>query len=228
MKKMIRASVGSEQGGRMSETAIAETSTATDYAFASSALRFLHRKVSLQHPDDVIELVHFERRKASLQILDALLGFDISAVILLGLQAVALGLPVLADHDEGGGVGGLKRQREIEQNERVGVPMVEPGDHVHHEPDGKHDGLRDDEAPRADGGRHRVRNALAERQFRRVCRVPISALRRHGSCLTCPEPMPGNLSRALPPSRFAVRNLTPAFAVGTSPRHYHPALTETR
>src|SRR5690242_18075712 len=70
---------------------------------SSSALRFLHRHVRFQHADDVIELVHFERRKASLQVLDPLLGFDIGSVILLGLDAVAFGLPVLADHDERGG-----------------------------------------------------------------------------------------------------------------------------
>jgi hypothetical protein len=48
-----------------------------------------------------------------------------------------------------GGVCSLEAEREVEQDERVGVPVAHPGHDVDSDPDGKNDRLDDYECPTA-------------------------------------------------------------------------------
>src|SRR5262249_16378321 len=78
---------------------------------------------------------------------------------------------VLAHHDDGRRVGGLEGEREVQKNEWIGVPLLDPGRHVEEHPDHQHHALDDDEAPGSDHARHRVGDAGAKRDL-----VPALAL----------------------------------------------------
>src|SRR3954452_24912271 len=58
------------------------------------------------------------------------LRFHVDAVVVLRGLAIDFLLPVLAHHDDRRGVGRLERKREIEKNERVGVPAPDRADQV--------------------------------------------------------------------------------------------------
>ena len=64
-----------------------------------------------QQLDDPIEFVHLDFGETLLQVFDPPLGLNIRPIVLVRLMAVALGLAVLADHDERRRIGRLKRQR---------------------------------------------------------------------------------------------------------------------
>ena len=107
------------------------------------------------------------------QQLDLELGLDVDLAVVLGLLAVDVLLAVLAHHDDRRRVGGLERQREVQQDEGIGVPLLDVGGHVQHDPDEQDRRLDDDEAPRSHGGGHRVGHPLAQRQ--------LMGLRRSGA-----------------------------------------------
>ena len=66
--------------------------------------------------------------------LDLELGLDVDAEILRRLLPVDVLLPVLAHHDERRRIGGLKGEREVEEDERIGIPMVDPRRDVEDDP----------------------------------------------------------------------------------------------
>ena len=56
-------------------------------------------------------------------------------------------LAVLAQHDERRRIGGLKRQGEIGQYKRIGVPMLNPGRYIKRHPEREKRRLNDDKVP---------------------------------------------------------------------------------
>src|SRR6516162_3156703 len=94
------------------------------------------------------------------------LGLHVDPVVVRRGLAIDVLLPVLAHHDDWRGVGRLERKREIEKNERVGVPPLHRVDQVGGYPDEQDRALDDDEAPRSYDGGDRVRYPLPERQAR--------------------------------------------------------------
>jgi hypothetical protein len=64
---------------------------------------------------------------------------------------VALGLPGLGEQDQRRGVGRLGREREVEQDEGVRVPMEADGGRVGGDPQRDDERLPDDEPRRAEG-----------------------------------------------------------------------------
>src|SRR5215475_12096107 len=94
------------------------------------------------------------------------LRLHVDPVVILRSPAIDVLLPVLAHHDDWRGVGRLERKREIEKNERVGVPAPDRAHQVGRYPDDQNRALDDDEAPRSHDGRDRVRYPLPRRQAR--------------------------------------------------------------
>src|SRR4051794_11412343 len=116
-----------------------------------------------QHPDGLREPQDF----ALTQLVDLLmeqlylkLRLHIDPVVILRGPAIDVLLPVLAHHDDRRGVGRLERKREIEENERVGVPTPDRADQVGGYPDEQDSALDDDETPRSHDGGDRVRYPL--------------------------------------------------------------------
>jgi hypothetical protein len=83
-------------------------------------------------------------------------------VIVVRLNAVPSGLTVLTHHDHGCGIGGLKGEHQVHENERIRVPVLHPGCHVQEGPNAKQYGLADYETPGADLGSYPIRRLLAE------------------------------------------------------------------
>src|SRR5258705_10561611 len=102
-----------------------------------------------------------------MQQLDFQLGLDVDLVVVLGGLTIDILLPILAHHDEGRRVGGLERERQIEQNKRIGIPPLNVGGDVEGDPKQEKDGLDDDECPRAHRRRDAVRNPLSSGERRR-------------------------------------------------------------
>lgn len=67
----------------------------------------------------------------------------VDLVVALGLDPVGVGLAVLAEQDQWGGVGGLGGEEQVEQDERVGIPAVQHGDDVDGYPERDDSGLDD-------------------------------------------------------------------------------------
>ena len=67
--------------------------------------------------DAALEVIEAAHDQADFQF-----GFQVDIVIDLGGDAVFAGGAVLAHHDDGGGVGGLEGEREIQKDERVFIP----------------------------------------------------------------------------------------------------------
>ena len=74
-------------------------------------------------------------------------------------QAVFLRLAVARQKQHGPGVCGLRREDEIEHDERSGVPAVRPGDRVEDDPHEDNDRLADDVARRSEKARSLLREA---------------------------------------------------------------------
>src|SRR3954453_11887979 len=68
---------------------------------------------------------------------DLELGLDVDPVIVLGLAAVDIRLAVLAHHDERRRISGLEGESEVEEDERIGIPMADPRQDVEHDPQSK-------------------------------------------------------------------------------------------
>src|SRR4051812_43646901 len=94
------------------------------------------------------------------------LRLHIDLVVVLRGLAIDVLLPVLAHHDDRRGVGRLERKREIEKNERIGVPTPDRADQVGGYPDEQDSALDDDETPRSHDGGDRVRYPLPRRRAR--------------------------------------------------------------
>jgi len=75
----------------------------------------------------------------------------------LGSHLVALGLTRLRQQDQRRGVCGLGGEREIEQDERIGVPVLDDRDRVEHDPEHDHDRLADDVLRRPEEARRVLR-----------------------------------------------------------------------
>src|SRR3954453_19926698 len=80
------------------------------------------------------------------------LPLHVDLVVVLRGLAIDVLLPVLAHHDDWRGVGRLERKREIEKNERVGVPPPHRADQVGGYPNQQDRALDDDESPRSHDG----------------------------------------------------------------------------
>ena len=66
-----------------------------------------------------------------------LLGQQVDLEVELVPAICDFGLPVLAHHDDRAGVGRLKRQHQVQQNERIRVPAVDQQKHIGHDPGGE-------------------------------------------------------------------------------------------
>ena len=75
------------------------------------------------------------------------------------LHSIAVGLPVLGEQDKRGGVGGLRGEGQVEQDEGVGVPAHRGGRDVEGNPDRDDEGLDDEES----GGAEESGNSLGHR-----------------------------------------------------------------
>src|SRR5271166_1064876 len=102
----------------------------------------------------LLEMMHYR--------LDLFLSLYIDLVVVFGVEPVLGGLAVLRHHDDRGGVGGLKTQRQVEQDERVWVPAVDISGNVQRHPQGEKYRLDDNKRPAAHDRRKAVRDALAE------------------------------------------------------------------
>lgn len=68
------------------------------------------------------------------QQFDLQFGFHIDLVVGLRVVPVDRSLTVLAHHDDRGGVRCLKGQRQIEQNEGIGIPRPDPANDIDDDP----------------------------------------------------------------------------------------------
>jgi hypothetical protein len=68
-------------------------------------------------------------------------------VVVLRLDPVGIGLPVLAQQDQRGRGARLGGERQVEQDERIGIPMPRERDQVDPGPGHHGRGLHDDEPP---------------------------------------------------------------------------------
>jgi hypothetical protein len=84
-----------------------------------------------------------------MQELDLELGLHVDLKIVLRLVAIDILLPVLAHHDERGRVSGLERERQVEQDKRVGIPLLNVSGDVEDDPDQQIDRLNNDESSEA-------------------------------------------------------------------------------
>src|SRR5947207_1342537 len=82
------------------------------------------RPAALKKLQDFIQLLQFEAAELAENGLDLLLRRDIALVIVHRLFAVALGLAVLAHQDQRRAVGRLGRHEQVEQDERIGIPLI--------------------------------------------------------------------------------------------------------
>ena len=91
-----------------------------------------------------------------MQKLNLQFRLDVDLIVVFGGVAVDVLLTVLTHHDDRRRVGGLERQRQIQQNKGIRIPLLHVGGHVENNPDHQDDGLQDDECPGAHRGRDRV------------------------------------------------------------------------
>src|SRR6185312_125972 len=79
-----------------------------------------------------------------MQQLDLELGLDVDLVVVFCLLAIDVLLSVLAHHDEGRGIGRLERQRQVQENKGIGIPLLHISGDVENDPDQQDDRLDDD------------------------------------------------------------------------------------
>ncbi len=117
--------------------------------------------------DDVILGLQVRQDRAH-----ASLGADVDMEVVLGGDAVLVGLPVLAHQDERSGVGGLEAEHQVEEDEGIRVPglevepigrvIVKDEVDVGEQPERQQRALDQDEAPRSDVAGDAVSHPLAE------------------------------------------------------------------
>jgi AcrR family transcriptional regulator len=100
------------------------------------------------------------RQPDSGQLPGQVLGIGLGPVrhvpVALDVGPVPVVLPVLGQQDERRGVGGLGREGQVEQDERVRVPVLDQADGVEDDPEGHHHRLPEQEAPGAQEPRDRL------------------------------------------------------------------------
>ncbi len=77
--------------------------------------------------------------------------------VALDVGPVPVVLPVLRQQDQRRGVGRLGREGQVEQDERVRIPVLDDADGVEDDPDDHEHGLADQESPGAEEPRHPLR-----------------------------------------------------------------------
>src|ERR1700722_9139911 len=102
----------------------------------------------------------------------------IDVVVVLGLDAISIGLPVLAKQDQRGRVGSLGREDQVQQDEGVRIPALGDREEVQGDPGADDDGLDDDETPRSEHGGHPVGQPLAAGPL--IVAAPVSRMRVSG------------------------------------------------
>jgi hypothetical protein len=78
-------------------------------------------------------------------------GIDLAVALDLGL--VTVGLAVLGEQDQRRGVGGLGGEAQVEQDERIGIPVTNDPDDIEGDPDEHRQRLADQVAPGAQKAR---------------------------------------------------------------------------
>jgi len=101
-----------------------------------------------------------------MQQFDLEFRLDVDLVVMLGALAIDILLPILAHHDERRRIGGLKRERQIKQDERIGIPLLDVGRDVESDPEKQDKALDDDEVPRAHRRRNVIRDSLPNGEVR--------------------------------------------------------------
>src|SRR6185437_4286941 len=97
------------------------------------------------------------------QVPDFNLRHQVDLVVLLGLQPVLLGLPVLAHHDHGSLQGRKRRQDQIEQDVGVGIEgLLEQKERIDRHPHDQNAAEYADERPAPSELRHLVRDTFPE------------------------------------------------------------------
>ena len=97
--------------------------------------------------------------------------------VALDLGAVAVGLAVLREQDQRRRVRGLRREREVQQDERIRVPAQRPGAGVERDPQEDEDRLRGEVAAGAEEPREPLREARERiRVVDRAARGPAGRL----------------------------------------------------
>src|SRR5580700_7703628 len=94
--------------------------------------------------------------RVAVQDHQVLQGGLIDPVIVLGLDPVGVSLPVLAEQDQRGSVGGLSGEDQVQQDERVRIPAMYESEQVQTDPQDDDHGLHDDEGPGPEYGGHPV------------------------------------------------------------------------
>src|SRR3984885_14994184 len=85
--------------------------------------------------------------RVAVQDHQVLQGCLIDLVVVLGLDPVGVSLPVLAEQDQRGSVGGLSGEDQVQQDERVRIPAMHQSEQVQPDPQNDDHGLRDNEGP---------------------------------------------------------------------------------
>src|SRR5271170_6685191 len=115
-------------------------------------------------------------------------------VVVLGPDAVGVGLTVLAEEDQRGCVGGLSGEDQVQQNERVRIPVMYRGEEVQADPQHDDHGLHDDELPGTE-----------------YCGYPVGELLALGSLIVAPL-----VSRVqVPAGSHAITAVPASVTVGT-------------
>src|SRR4051794_3592384 len=112
-----------------------------NFGLAQQARQLLYSVSEIQNLD-LAQLINL-----LMQELDLEFGLDIDLIIILGRLAINVLLSILAHHDEGCRIGGLERERQIEQNKRVWVPLLHEGRDVKSDPEHQSNRLDDDKGP---------------------------------------------------------------------------------
>jgi hypothetical protein len=93
-----------------------------------------------------------------------LLCFQIDFIVMLRHQAIFVGLSILGHHYDRSRVCSLKAQREVQQDERIGVPVADVGDHIKRYPSCQDHRLDDDERPAPDDLGHLIGYSVTDSQ----------------------------------------------------------------
>ena len=107
-------------------------------------------------------------------------GFGVNHVVLLSHQAILGRQPILRLHDNWCGLGSPEAEREVEQDERVGVLVAHPSHDVESDPGGQNDRLDDHECPTTHHNRKLVGDPLARCQC--LHQHPVNVDQRADGC----------------------------------------------
>ena len=94
---------------------------------------------------------------------DLIFCYVVDPEVFFGHDAVFRRLPVLAHHYYGSRVGRLERERKIQEDKRIRIPMVYPTDDVERNPDSQQCRLYADKASGTHCNGDAIRNPVSER-----------------------------------------------------------------